>query len=730
MSRRFSGSISEVITIARIQFCDDQDCGFASEQHLLIQLDHIPLDGKLGVALSYSWGEFNRQEVAVGHDVSGNVKKLELGQEWHVGDLQASLADLSQKYGGCWMDQLCIKQAAVDIRKSLANIPSIYRTLNVVVLVPSSPCSCSEENARLIINSFDSRLTAEVGKIAREHAGYRRKSCLNSSGLISYFDRVWTRQEFMYSRQISLLRTSKELVPCVRCEQDVESLGTYAGLLFQRNIEEGQTPSTAYQAVKSANTFFFRYAMDAMISYCAYEHASSRTDASYTLSKFLLGETIVNQQPAPDQLSLYSQLKSFLTQLSQLGRSARRATKECDYVLSVWVDCPGYVIPTNYKSMDLPELLEDAILQLEKNLDCSPLVTVPAALFGRDEAGGLWRPTTYLQRSAIHDARELYNVLSKSQRVPVSNGSIPLTCFLEHSLSVSSRADDYIRLFEGWPTAKVFDAMKNVCSGWPEDVLARVRDAHGMPSADSREHYLVTLFAELVVVKAMNALETISRKEPSWEIRDTDHHDAMYGLVAIALGISRSACEAQGLRLMVSLEYPPCIGFMKPELSLQEPTPTYNERVQGRQGHNDEYLTVCTAVYSHKAGCALLEAAIEAQGPPVVLKVSGIWVPMKYTPLHEVAALAQTSSRDGRLGGPSVSPAFDPFKYLIYIVPETQTENIVISERPLDDSDLPAHHKKVPATSQRPRYLRLVFFSIVFVYSLLALAVWTILLMS
>lgn len=726
----------KVIVIASFRFCDDRTCAFAIAPHLLIQFHHIQLDGNQGVALSYTWGEFNRQEVPIGHDVTGNVKNLVLGQEWHIGDLQFSLANLSYQYGGCWIDQLCIKQAALDIRKALAEIPSIYRTLDVVALLPSSVCSCSENNASLIIQSFDSKFEKEAGKMAREVAGHQRKSCLNSSGLNSYFNRIWTRQELVYSRRISLVRTSTELLPCVKSMQDVKSLGTYAQLLFQRHVKAGQSTRTAYAAVESANAFYFRYAMDAMVTYSAYEHANIRTDAAFMLSKLLLGETIENQQPTTERLTLDSHVRSFLTQLSQLGRSARTATTESDYVLSVWVDCPGYVIPTNFQSMDLPHLLEDAILQLENHLGISPLATAPAGLFGRDEAGGLWRPTTYLQHSSIQDARDIYNVLSKSQRVPVSNASIPLICFLENTMPISSRADDYIRLFESWSTAKVFDAMKTVCNEWSHDVLARVRDALDMSSTSSHEDYFVDLFAGLVAKKAMNATQSIAPQEVTWNFRDTDHHHAMYGLIAMALGINRAACEFQGLRLMVSLEYPPCIGFMKPELSLQMPTPTYNERVHYRQNHT--YRTVCTATYSHYVGCMLLEAAIEEQGPPVVLKVSGIWVPMKHTPLDEVWAIAKVSNMNGCLGGRLSPPStdFDPIKYFIYNALEFGTDNAAfekpqqnasnIKQETLDNPNLSVKCKVTPK-SHRPGYCRLIVRLTVVVSILLTLAfaIWT-----
>lgn len=47
---------------------------------------------------------------------------------------------------------------------------------------------------------------------------------------------------------------------------------------------------------------------------------------------------------------------------------------------------------------------------------------------------------------------------------------------------------------------------------------------------------------------------------------EVDHYTIFYGMVTRALGIDMTICRAMGLDLMVSLEQPPCVGLMKPEV--------------------------------------------------------------------------------------------------------------------------------------------------------------------
>jgi hypothetical protein len=64
---------------------------------------------------------------------------MTLGEEWDTEGSTNYPVRLSFEHGACWMNQLCIPQKDAEIRKALASIPTIYRTLDVVALMPGAP---------------------------------------------------------------------------------------------------------------------------------------------------------------------------------------------------------------------------------------------------------------------------------------------------------------------------------------------------------------------------------------------------------------------------------------------------------------------------------------------------------------------------------------------------------------------------------------------------------------
>ena len=57
----------------------------------------------------------------------------------------------------------------------------------------------------------------------------------------------------------------------------------------------------------------------------------------------------------------------FLNMLRSLSTRGRSSTHDRDHVVAVWVDCPKYVLPLQYKTIGLACLLEDAVKQFENN---------------------------------------------------------------------------------------------------------------------------------------------------------------------------------------------------------------------------------------------------------------------------------------------------------------------------------------------------------------------------
>ncbi|KIX04666.1 uncharacterized protein Z518_05536 [Rhinocladiella mackenziei CBS 650.93] len=131
------------IRVARMQFCHNSEYEHGSDLHLNIEFDDIELEKSSAIAISYTWGEFDREDEVIGHDTEGTPLLLNLGKEWDVQEMTACLARLcidngeerGSRHAGCWIDQLCIRHTDEGFRTALANIPSIYRKLDVVALM-------------------------------------------------------------------------------------------------------------------------------------------------------------------------------------------------------------------------------------------------------------------------------------------------------------------------------------------------------------------------------------------------------------------------------------------------------------------------------------------------------------------------------------------------------------------------------------------------------------------
>jgi len=132
----------------------------------------------------------------------GGRVELAMGEEWDTLELKVQLSEICPEKQACWLDQLCTPQEEEKLRLTLARILNIYRTLGVIVMMPGRPCQylpriAAEASEALKMNDWTAawNVVKELSK------------CLGSMGLCSYFDRVWTRQEVLYSRRIRLVWT-------------------------------------------------------------------------------------------------------------------------------------------------------------------------------------------------------------------------------------------------------------------------------------------------------------------------------------------------------------------------------------------------------------------------------------------------------------------------------------------------------------------------------------------
>ncbi len=294
-----------------------------------------------------------------------------------------------------WIDQLCIPQDdEAIIRATLAAIPLIFHTFDTVALLPGSPCKCLRESLEAYGKHQRSESSqAESDKLSIMWA-QKMGLCVNSTSFCSYFERVWTRQEMLYTRKMHVQWTGSETSRCVFPAASDEDIMLGLLGLGGHDADLGHLEEKAMEAERDLAPFALQVYQKAFATEITYNHALAkvklkhdkswhnavlafedflsrdipRTYGRYyaidTLCRFLLGEPLefIHGGSREAVMSEEQRLRKFASQLSGVGWVQRSATRPRDYVLAVWIDCPRYVVPKEYTAMSLPDLLEDAIL--------------------------------------------------------------------------------------------------------------------------------------------------------------------------------------------------------------------------------------------------------------------------------------------------------------------------------------------------------------------------------
>lgn len=278
-----------------------------------------------------------------------NYVQLELGTEWIVSDVVDRLAELSEEKP-IWMDQLCIPQQEDKILQTLADIQSIFSTLDVVVFCPGSLCGCIP------------KIVEKLSRIPSEDPGQKDSDqqslaftgqynkCLGT-GSFSWSQRMWPHQEVMHAQRIRCIWASKVGNPCVKLHDpdiNVEDLPPFQRRMFETLIENGVSQDRALNLLSTyllttdlaMNLDLSQYFRDA-----DHPHAERR-DLYF---RFMLGEQF---NKSHDSATGAYTTEKFLLGLSREAgapfgahRTRRKATRPRDYIISLWTACPKYTIP-------------------------------------------------------------------------------------------------------------------------------------------------------------------------------------------------------------------------------------------------------------------------------------------------------------------------------------------------------------------------------------------------
>ena len=213
---------ASTVTLAKFKLCIGADFG-DSDSHLNVTTEKTDNSLLSAVAISYTWGEFNREPRIIGHWQGCPKSKayIVLGSEWSITSFKKRLAQLTEKHGECWIDQFCFPQDEKKVRGAYLTISSISETYPVIALFPGSLCKylprALGEYRAAILASQEHPTTPSKDINSLEH-GFRVElvgiQCLNSNGCCSWDSRVWTLLESTQATSLSILYVDDGEAPC------------------------------------------------------------------------------------------------------------------------------------------------------------------------------------------------------------------------------------------------------------------------------------------------------------------------------------------------------------------------------------------------------------------------------------------------------------------------------------------------------------------------------------
>ena len=502
----------------------------------------------------------------------------------------------------------------------------------------------------------------------------------------------------MYAQRIRLRWTSNETFRCPRTALNFKGHNTHEFLLSSKQVldlvpaarlfrerymeEEGipkgiqMRPDFRHRAVQhkmnGASLIASAELGDAMDEFCRRPGAEKK-DTTYSIKtmilRFLSGESIGSEISQEDNLKNSQSIPYFLHRLYSMSTRRMSSTHDRDHVAAVWVDCPKYVLPLQYKTMGLALLLEDAVKQLEKNFGVSIATTVPAGLFGPQEPSFLWRPSLYLDEFSIKTTAESYGVISRCLHhyAITPDRKMPMIKKPTEEPRLKGRVRDYEEIFHEAITAAVFEFNVLAALHWSfgtimelkKDYLSdQTRKLFSVASAQPFLRFQRLLLDRVqgpaarrkdkrdgsAISKAREAINLDRRDHEKWGDRpEVNHLEIVYGLICVVLGLDVRIARERGFRLMVDTgahNSPPRLGMTRLNFASQDEVtststfrttdPWLGERLEEEEGLFEA-----------------IEVDIREEKP--TYRVIGVWVPMAGFPAQYAEAYEFQHGQDAYL---------------------------------------------------------------------------------
>ena len=656
-------------------WCNHPDCSFSGGRHLRVSQSFVGLENEHAIAISYTWGEFDRGATTIGHFDDGTSAVMTLGKEWTF-DLDGFMAALQgiclEKGRPCWIDQLSIVQSNdAEVRATLASIPNIYRTFDVVVLLPGTMCEC-------VMDKLEHGAAPDDVKNFPQAPVMQRMSCWNCVGSSAWFRRLWPRQELLYAQNIHAMWTSTGLAPCpvrawnhaqsrsVSFEELTRLVGTLnivARLKFKEWLEGSDTEQRQEFDRGNVTSLLARFdsvteelflQANTSLTLWGNLHASpedfAESSREFRAIRFMRGDVLWHTRSSDWQAD---ELNRFLYLLNRLPWMKRSTTQPRDLVIAVWTDCPKYELPPSYKLMTLPALLEDAIVQLERNWGISPVVSVPSALIDDSyspETDRFWRPTGYL-KDDIHTVWEVYRPIADALICYKVDSPWLMLRQAGAESGASRKLYDFKSLFVRQATTLAFDVISDIARHWKiRTMVDFVQWKNELKSADNYRPDAFSLFISILVsrhfqpfpedVQAPDVFPWLKQdRDGKWPPElQADHVQFVERIVCYIFGLPHEALKEHQLRVMLDIgskTTPPRLGLSKINWHESQPLSTYTvccDLPQNTESGNSRPDNILGGDDGNKSQI-MYEVCFkdEEQTPGSNIQMVGVWIqPARY----------------------------------------------------------------------------------------------------
>lgn len=542
--------------------------------HMKLKPFKGPLESAQAAALSYGIGDFKREVFLLGH-IDGRADalvQLEFGIEWEIKGLMTALVALSEKHGALWLDRLSIPQDEESIRLHLQEMPRIYHRFEVVVLLPDAPCPCLADAFRAWITRGSWAWTDGDFNITAVAS-----TCLNAFPVSSYHFRLWTKLEFSFAAAISihycgppggqcslgnfewLYRTT--VIPTrseghlsrwaegkyTKCSEASQNQGDYAEEMAWSKFRDAHIKGRDHLHDAVAH-FYQDVDMDAFFATLTHTYAQ--------LTKFILGDRLQRIKDEHETIFVPDRFKS-----------EHKASDTKDFAAAVLPTLAAYTLPPNYKSMDVPALVQDGIEQYE-TVNGAMLTRLPKGLFEFGTGSMRCKPTIHLREDDIKCVGDVYGSLHAALFRTFVMRDMTVLRLRDAAQSCASRIPEsmaYLEVFSSdSPTADVCEFMRRVVKVRSGIFgRSRVQAYKAWASAMIRDKNTVTVDRWPSPKHEQAIFEEAIRYDWPWgSWPEINHETVCYELMCNYVCIHPDVARAKGLQLVVKLSDPPCIGFV------------------------------------------------------------------------------------------------------------------------------------------------------------------------